>query len=390
MSRLISFIVVVLPEPLRPRSTRVSPSRTWRFKSASKVRLPPGRTKLTSRNSMAVDASVILLYQSHRSHPRRISFIVICSDSMKQENLPTLFAIDERSRWHADEPQIWSPDGALVDSTTTLSILTTLWHQPRWLEAYHLYDQRGSELFEQICELPEYYLTRTENAILEKHAADIIARAPVRCLVELGAGYSKKTVHLLTAQLRQREASIFAPIDVSRPGLAPSLYAVRRDFAEIEFHGLHARYEEGFGAIDRNLPTLFVFLGSTIGNFNYTDFPRFFRALSEAMGPDAYLLLGADRIKNANVLEDAYDDSRGITREFILNAFDHINRLLESNFQRAQMRYYSWFNPEWQQIEMYAVAVEEHEINFPSERASFRWLKDEKILVDKSRKFDPI
>jgi len=308
---------------------------------------------------------------------------------MKQENLPTLFAIDERSRWHADEPQIWSPEGAAGDSTPTLSILTTLWDQPRWLEAYHLYDQRGSEIFEQICELPEYYLTRTENAILEKHAADIIARAPVRCLVELGAGYSKKTVHLLTEQMRRRGSSIFAPIDVSRAGLIASRDAVRADFPEIEFHGLHARYEEGFGAIDKNLPTLFVFLGSTIGNFNHTDFPRFFRALSAAMGPDDYLLLGADRVKPANVLEAAYNDSRGVTAEFILNVFGNVNRLLGSNFDRAKMRYHSWFNPEWRQIEMYAVAEETHEVRFAGANIGFSWYKDEKILVEISRKFDP-
>jgi len=308
---------------------------------------------------------------------------------MKQENRLTLFTIDERSRWHTDEPQIWSPNGAAVDSTPALSILTTLWDQPRWLEAYHLYDERGSELFEQICELPEYYLTRTENAILEEHAADIIAQAPVRCLAELGAGYSKKTVHLLTAQLRQRGTSIFAPIDVSRAGLVASRDAVRADFPEIEFHGVHARYEEGFGAIDKNLPTLFVFLGSTIGNFNHTDFPRFFRALSAAMGPDDYLLLGADRVKPVDVLEPAYNDRRGITAEFILNVFGNINRLLGSNFERARMRYHSWFNPEWRQIEMYAVAQETHEIRFPSAATGFSWQKDEKILVEISRKFDP-
>ena len=309
---------------------------------------------------------------------------------MKQEKLPEFFAVQQIDQWEIREPKIWSRRDADIDSNPTLSILTTLWDQPRWLEAYHLYDQHGSELFEQICELPEYYPTRTENSILEDHAADVIARASVACIAELGAGYSKKTVHLLTEQLRQRGAAIFAPIDVSLAGLVASREAVRRAFPSIEFHGVHARYEEGFAAIDKALPTLFVFLGSTIGNFNHTDFPRFFRALSAAMGPNDYLLLGADRIKNANVLEDAYDDSRGITREFILNAFDHINRLLESNFQRAKMRYYSWFNPEWQQIEMYAVAVEEHDIEFPTVGASFRWRKDEKILVEISRKFDPI
>ena len=213
-----------------------------------------------------------------------------------------------------------------------LSILTTLWDQPRWLEAYHLYDQRGSELFEEICRLPEYYLTRTENGILETHAADIIAAAPMECVVELGAGYSKKTVHLLTEQTRRRGPSIFAPIDVSVSALLASQTAVRKDFPDIEFHGLHARYEEGFNAVKPSMPTLFVFLGSTIGNFNHTDFPRFFRALAAAMGPDDFLLLGADRVKPVKLLEDAYNDSRGITAEFILNVFRNINRRMRSNF----------------------------------------------------------
>jgi L-histidine Nalpha-methyltransferase len=309
---------------------------------------------------------------------------------MTQEKLLRIFAADQQARWVSNHAGIWSLQGADLDSVPTLSILTTLWDQPRWLEAYHLYDKRGSELFEQICELPEYYLTRTENAILEKHAGEIIASAPVRCIAELGAGYSKKTVHLLTEQLRQWGTGIFAPIDVSLASLLASRDAVRAVFPEIEFHGLHARYEDAFTSIDKDLPTLFVFLGSTIGNFNQTDFPRFFRTLSAAMGPHDFLLLGADRVKPVKVLEDAYNDSRGLTGEFILNVFRNINRLLQSNFDRAKMRYHSWFNPEWQQIEMYAIATERQEICFPTMDTSFHWQKEEKILVEISRKFDPI
>ena len=106
---------------------------------------------------------------------------------MAQE-ISSIFSADAHSHWQLVEPGIWSPQGANLDSIPTLSIVTTLWDQPRWLEAYHLYDQRGSELFEQICDLPEYYLTRTENAILEMHAGEIIANAPVQCIAELGAG----------------------------------------------------------------------------------------------------------------------------------------------------------------------------------------------------------
>ena len=308
---------------------------------------------------------------------------------MRSATSETIFAEAARSQWHAVEHEIWSRGDAALDSVPKLSILTTLWDQPRWLEAYHLYDQRGSALFEQICELPEYYLTRTENAILEAHAPAIIARAPVRCIAELGAGFSKKTVHLLSEQARQRGPSLFVPIDVSLSALLASRAAVHSRFPEITLHGLHARYEDAIAAIDRGLPTLFVFLGSTIGNFNHTDLPRFFQALAGAMGPGDFLLLGADRVKEVDVLERAYNDSRGLTAEFILNVFDNINTLLKSDFDRSKMHYLSGFNRDWQQIEMYAVADESHDVHFPAHQGSFRWHKDEKILVEISRKFDP-
>jgi len=308
---------------------------------------------------------------------------------MTQQRPANIFAAAERDRWQSQQPGIWSIKDAPLDSHPALSILTTLWDQPRWLEVHHLYDPRGSELFEAICELPEYYLTRTEDAILDAHAADIIAAAPAQCIVELGAGTSKKTVHLLTEQLRRRGPSIFAPIDVSLTALLASRDAVQAAFPQIEFHGLHARYEDGFRAVDKNLPTLFVFLGSSIGNFNLTEFPRFFRALTGAMGPNDYLLLGADRLKPVDLLEAAYNDSRGVTAEFILNVFRNVNRLLQGNFDMNKMRYHSWFNPEWRRIEMCAVAAEPQEIRFSNHQAAFHWQKDEKILVEISRKFEP-
>ena len=305
-----------------------------------------------------------------------------------QSELTKIFATDQLGNWQNRENRIWTRAGADYEAIPTLSILSTLWDQPRWLEAYHLYDQQGSQLFEAICDLPEYYLTRTENAILEQQAEPIIAAAPVQCIVELGAGYSKKTVHLLTEQLRQRGPSIFAPIDVSAAGLRASRDAVHRDFPDLEFYGIQALYEEGFNSIEKELPTLFVFLGSTIGNFNHTDFSRFFHALANAMGPNDYLLLGADRVKSIPLLEAAYNDSRGITARFILNVFANINRLLESNFALDKMHYQSGFNSAWQQIEMYAVATEDQIIRFPAAGVSFDWRRDEKILVEISRKFD--
>jgi uncharacterized SAM-dependent methyltransferase len=107
------------------------------------------------------------------------------------------------------------------------------------------------------------------------------------------------------------------------------------------------------------------------------------------MGPDDFLLIGADRVKDRRVLESAYADAQGLTAEFILNVFNSINRLTGSNFDLRKMRYHSWYNPEWAQIEMYAVSTTAQEINFPVFGRSFHWHKNAKVLVEISRKFDP-
>ncbi|HUK41932.1 MAG TPA: L-histidine N(alpha)-methyltransferase [Candidatus Acidoferrales bacterium] len=317
-------------------------------------------------------------------------FAPIVFVAMSETIYPALFSAVKHDLWHAAEPSIWSLAMDAPQEDPAQSIMRTLWDQPRWLEAYHLYDDRGAELFEKICELPEYYLTRTENGLLERESNRIIDAAPVACIVELGAGSAKKTVHLLKAQVAQRGSSIFAPIDVSLPGLRASKDFVRIHFPQVEFHGLHAQYEDGFSSISRDLPTLFVFLGSTIGNFNPASFVRFFSRLSHAMGPRDFLLLGADRVKDVDVLERAYNDSRGLTADFILNIFHNINRLTGSNFSRDKMRYDSGFNRQWAQIEMYAVSSAMQEIVFSSFGASFRWPKEDRILVEISRKFDPL
>jgi len=164
---------------------------------------------------------------------------------------------------------------------------------------------------------------------------------------------------------------------------------VKKHFSRLTFHGLNAEYQDGIATIEMSLPTLFVFLGSTVGNFNRSEFGAFFQRLSESMGPHDYFLLGLDRVKDAPILERAYNDSQGITADFILNVFQNINRLLGSNFERRKMRYHSWYNPEWQQVEMYAISTERQEIRIPSGQAPFVWEKGERILVEISRKFDP-
>jgi L-histidine Nalpha-methyltransferase len=301
----------------------------------------------------------------------------------------SLIAPDNQHQWRQVQPFIWSLADDNEREDPARSVMRTLFDQRRWLEAYHLYDERGSALFERICELPEYYLTRTENSIIEKNASRIIAAAPAQALVELGAGYSKKTTHLLNEQVRQRRTGSFAPIDVSLPGLVAARNFAAVNFPELRFHGLHGLYEDGFSAVAKDIPTLFIFLGSTIGNFTPPSFIRFLAQLAHAMGPKDYLLLGADRIKDTRVLEAAYADSQGLTAAFILNVFHNINRLTGGNFDTAKMRYHSWYDRESAQIEMYAIATAPQEIEFPRFNAFFHWPEDERILVEISRKFDP-
>ena len=309
---------------------------------------------------------------------------------MESQSLPNIFAPAQRHLWHLLEPSIWSLDGNHVAKDPAIAILRTLFDKPRWLEAHNLYDDKGSQLFEQICELPEYYATRTENSILVKEAERIIALAPVECIVELGAGFSKKTLHLLKEQARQRHGGIFAPLDVSPTGLVVSREVIHEQFPELVFHGLQAQFEGGMESIEKSLPTLFIILGSTIGNFTQPQFIQFFQQLSDSMGPRDYLLLGVDRVKDVDVIQRAYNDSQGVTAEFILNVFENINRLLQSNFDLNKMRYDSRYNQERQRVEMCSVSTQNQEIKFPSHGTSFLWEKEEKILVEISRKFDPL
>ena len=306
---------------------------------------------------------------------------------MEKQNQPRIFSAAGAELWRPAERSIWTARSS-ADGDQALALLKSLLDQPRWLAPHYLYDDLGSELFDKICELAEYYLTRTESAILKRHAGEIIARARAECVVELGAGTSQKTLLLLNEQAKQRGGGAFAPIDVSLASLLVARDSVERNFPQLVFHGLHGQYEEGIAAIEKDLPTLFVFLGSTVGNFDHSQFDAFFSHISRSMGAEDHFLLGVDRVKDADLLEAAYNDSQGLTAAFILNVFANVNRILGGNFEQKKMRYLSRYNAEWRRIEMYAVATEKQKIRIPSPEVSFEWKKDERILVEISRKFD--
>ena len=306
---------------------------------------------------------------------------------MSRQLIKFLSASD-RAAWEETAPSILTPRGRAAGKLGE-GMVRTLFDRPRWLEPCHLYDEKGSLLFEEICESPEYYPTPTEAALLEKEAGALMGLAPVELIMELGAGFSKKTVHLLKALTQARSRGSFAAVDVSATALMASKKMVEELFPELMFAGLEARFEDAITSITPDIPKLVVFLGSTIGNFAPTDMLHFFTHLCNHMGPDDYLLLGVDRIKDPAIISPAYDDSRGATAAFILNAFSNVNRVTGANFQLDKMTYRSNYNPARAQVEMYGVATATHRVNFPRQSASFTWEKDEGILVETSRKFDP-
>ena len=302
---------------------------------------------------------------------------------------PDILSEAVRARWSLVQSSIWRPDPVLAPDEISVEIARGLFDQPRRLDARFLYDERGSRLFEGICALPEYYLTRTEEEILSIAAQQIVETTGVEHVVELGSGFSRKTLHLLEEQVQQRGGGTYAPVDVSLTALLGSKHSVTGKFPEIEFTGLCASYEEAIASIDARLPTLFVFLGSSVGNFDHVAFSRFFKLLERCMGPRDFLLLGVDRIKPREILEKAYDDSHGLTAEFILNGFNNVNDLLESNFDTRKIRYSSRYEPVWQRVEMFGVSMCDQEIALPALGETFLWREEERILVEISRKFDP-
>jgi dimethylhistidine N-methyltransferase len=193
----------------------------------------------------------------------------------------------------------------------------------------------GSQIFEEICELPEYYLTRAESEILRRRA-DAIAQhfAGPLALVELGSGSSTKTRLLIEALLERHGALSYVPVDISASMLEASALQLLDDYKRLEIRAIAAEYQDGLRRLSANLPEakLIIWLGSSIGNLSRPDAARFLSGLRSGMNPSDRLLLGIDLRKNPTLLESAYDDSSGVTARFNRNLLERINRELGGQF----------------------------------------------------------
>jgi L-histidine Nalpha-methyltransferase len=305
----------------------------------------------------------------------------------------------------------------LIDSAGAEAILHSsydvqqgLTSQPKTIPAQYFYDEIGSQLFEQICELPEYYLTRTETSIFQTYA-DKIAQITGPCeIIELGSGSSTKTRILLDAYQRlgqslNQEALYYCPIDVSSSILELSAEQLLKDYPNLHIHGLIGTYELALAKLqsscldslpdqtpdqstDQPSRRMICFIGSSLGNFSPVAAEIFLGQVAQALQAGEFFLLGIDLRKSKHILEAAYDDSQGVTAAFNLNMLKHLNDRFKGNFDLNQFEHVAVYNPIEHQIEMHLRSRSDQMVTLSAIELDISLAAGETILSEISRKFD--
>jgi L-histidine N-alpha-methyltransferase len=231
-------------------------------------------------------------------------------------------------------------------------VIAGLTADPKWLPPKWFYDARGSDLFEDITRLPEYYPTRAERAILTERAGEIAARTEAKTLVELGSGSSEKTRLLLDALTAGGSLGAFIPLDVSASALAEAVAKLDEDYPQLSVRGIVGDLTRHLGTIPRGGARMVAFLGGTIGNLLPAERALFLRDLRAVLEPGEHLLLGTDLVKDPAVLVPAYDDAAGVTAEFNRNVLRVINRELRADFDVEAFDHVALWDAEHEWIEM--------------------------------------
>jgi len=261
----------------------------------------------------------------------------------------------------------------------------------RSLPCRFFYDEIGSVLFEQICDLPEYYPTRTERAIISAHADAMLAAtgASQLTLVELGSGNSCKTRLLIEAALRRQRRLHYLPIDISGEFLRASAAMLAAEYPRLDLTAIAAEYRDALTALPTpDTPRLFLFLGGNIGNFTADEATSLLCDLRIQMRPEDRLLVGHDRIKPIALLEAAYNDAAGVTAAFNKNLLARINRELGADFDLNQWEHHAPFVPERSRIEMWLISRCDQVVTF-GDNEEFAFRRGEVIHTENSHKYTP-
>jgi len=268
--------------------------------------------------------------------------------------------------------------------------------RPKTIPPRYFYDDLGSQLFEAICLLPEYYLTRAESEILRNHADEIVSSVtgPVR-LIELGSGSADKTRHLIDALLAKQSELHYLPIDISDVALDRSSAILLHIYPRLRITAYAADYFTALralaeaGVTDRQgKRTLALFLGSNIGNFNPDEAVAFLNEIRKMLNPEDGLLVGADLKKSAELLVPAYDDALGVTSAFNRNLLARINRELDADFDIAKFEHRAIYNERLGRLESHLVSLQAQTVLIKSLALEVRFEPGESIHTENSYKFD--
>jgi dimethylhistidine N-methyltransferase len=275
-----------------------------------------------------------------------------------------------------------TPAPALGESGFGRDLLSALATRPRSISPKYFYDAVGSQLFDRICELPEYYPTRTELAVLERHVGEMAALAgPSAEIVEFGAGSLRKVRLLLQAFAAPAR---YVPIDISGDYLGEAATALRAEFPRLDVHPVAADYTQRLVLPPARGRRVGFFPGSTLGNFSPAEALEFLQRAGEVLRGGA-LLLGADLVKDPGLLHAAYNDAQGVTAAFNLNLLARANRELGTDFDLDQFAHYAFYNAPHRRIEMHLVSRERQSVRLGGKR--FELEEGESLHTENSYKF---
>lgn len=259
----------------------------------------------------------------------------------------------------------------------------------KYISSKFFYDETGSRLFEAITRLEEYYPARTEKALLEEISPVIAGGYPFNSIVELGSGDCSKISLFLSSFSKERLMKLkYIPVDISQPAIEESIYCLSRNFDEVEVEGIVADFFTQLDSLPKNeCHRLFCFFGSTLGNFEPVKGRDFINEIGSIMRKGDMFLLGVDMIKDTNILENAYNDKKGVTADFNLNILNAVNNLLQTGFDTGKFEHLAFYNSDLQRIEMHLKALEDMKISSPFLDYPVYLKKGENIHTENSYKF---
>ena len=272
-------------------------------------------------------------------------------------------------------------------------VLQGLSAKKKMLSCRYFYDEVGSQLFEEICALPEYYLTRAEHAILQQNASAIVAHMPAGAsLVELGSGSASKTRLLIEAALARNGLVRYIPIDISRSILEESARDLLRDYELLQVLAVAGEYQEGLAVLQREIegPKAILWLGSNVGNFRRQEAVQFLGQVRQQMAEDDCLIMGGDLRKEAAVLERAYDDAAGVTARFNKNLLARINSQLGGHFDLDAFVHEAVYDEDEGQVGMYLVSLEEQRVAIDALELEVLFAAGECIHTENSYKYSTV